>query len=393
MAFAHPRGGNTSLETFQVCHLTDRRCWECHRHSWAAEGAVLFCSEFVREELLQKISCFGANFLFHIEQKECPRRGSSHFYSGKMKVSAISCCRRHRAGSACLFLSRNRSCCLICRTLPQSTWTLWPKGPEHLLHFHQQKSNELGTPTAKGQASPHNCPSHRGYWNPLGSSFESPDSSCLWLSFPISSWISPWWPHTLSGLSRIPAGLLLCMHTHPAESLFNQSPSLGFFWVVFTSVVREGNIWCHFTEDELSATQPQDAEQEKCSWLPPGDSQPCFATSSLNFPTGTHDLSTSPSWPAASFPQPLRCPLCTKAKNPVTMPSHLEYHKLWAHRSAQEPHLYWSFGWKSASHKQKFIALCCPQTATPAYTDTDEISNHNIRLPNPFPFQRKTSFW
>lgn len=30
----------------------------------------------------------------------------------------------------------------------------------------------------------------------------------------------------------------------------------------------------------------------------------------------------------ASFPQPLQCPLCTEAKNPMTSPSPLDYHRL-----------------------------------------------------------------
>lgn len=254
MASSHQTGRSTSLQTLQVSHLTDMRCWECHRHSRAAEVAVLFYSEFVHEGLLHKTAALGKIFWFtnsknsvlgKYHQIFMLRRwghlplaavgdtglvqpGCSSAWIEAAFSSAETPLKEHR-----IFDQKDQStCCIFISVLQQPKARLLPTA---VMGTEIHSALPLSTQILAAYVIPEQI-----------------------FSFPIRSWISPWQPHTLSGLSRIPPGLLLPMHTHPAESL-------GFFWVVLTSVESERNNWCCFMENELSVIQPQDAEQEKCS--------------------------------------------------------------------------------------------------------------------------------
>lgn len=215
-------------------------------------------------------------------------------------------------------------------------------------------------------------------------------------SLPIRSWISPWQPHTWSGLSRIPPGLLLHMHPHPAESLFK---SVTLFRLILSSfhlcckrekhlfLLHGGWAFCH----PASGCWTRKVFMASSRWF-----QILFATSSLNFPTATHWLEHRSLLASCKFSSATSVPSLYQGYKSCDNAISPGLPQVWAQRSVPEPHLCWSrsFVLKLASHKEKFIALCCPRIALPACTDT--ISNQNIRLPSPLllpPSKGKTSFW
>lgn len=142
MADAHQTGGSTSLQTTKV--------WDSL--TWEAEDVTgihglqkqLFFSfpEFVHKGLLHKIPVLVKIFWATNSQKSMVGKYHYTFTLGRqgyLSLAAVG----DSAGSAWPFLSMNRGCFHISRNHRQSTWSLLPKGPQHLLRFHQGQSYEL----------------------------------------------------------------------------------------------------------------------------------------------------------------------------------------------------------------------------------------------------------
>lgn len=161
----------------------------------------------------------------------------------------------------------------------------------------------------------------------------------------------------------------------------SQSPSLGILSLVFTSVVREGYKWCwihggwSFWHPALGCWM---RKVDCCPQLVPGLVCHFFITFCNSHP---------PSW-AQAPPGQLQVFLSHFSvlfaqRLKILWQSHLSWSTTELGKSFifvdQDP---WS--WNQPHTNKIIIALCCLQIAPPPYTCTDEISNQNIRPPNPF---------
>lgn len=168
------------------------RYWGCHRCSWAEEVAVWFCSEFVREGLLHKTAVLVKIFWFTNSKKSVLGKCHPLFMLGRwgyLPLAAVGDMGLVQPGCSSAWIEAAGR----------------PKGPQHLLHFHQQQSSELDLvlqqpkarllPTIVMAIMGTDIDSVLPLSPQILAAYVIPEQRFF---FPTRSWISPWQPHTLS---------------------------------------------------------------------------------------------------------------------------------------------------------------------------------------------------